>query len=110
MFLVSEVHPFDDGNGRLARIMMNAELVAAAQAKILIPTVFREDYLLALKRLTNKNDPEVFIKMLQKAYEFSENVYGENMEEVQHYLQKCNAFYEHTEGRLLRIIKNHNLA
>ena len=28
MFLVSEVHPFVDGNGRIARIMMNAELVA----------------------------------------------------------------------------------
>jgi hypothetical protein len=28
MFLISEVHPFDDGNGRLARVMMNAELVA----------------------------------------------------------------------------------
>jgi prophage maintenance system killer protein len=26
MFVVSEVHPFDDGNGRVARIMMNAEL------------------------------------------------------------------------------------
>jgi Fic family protein len=28
MFLVCEVHPFDDANGRLARVMMNAELVA----------------------------------------------------------------------------------
>ncbi len=27
-FLVAECHPFDDGNGRLARIMMNAELVS----------------------------------------------------------------------------------
>jgi hypothetical protein len=26
MFLVSEVHPSDDGNGRVARVMMNAEL------------------------------------------------------------------------------------
>ena len=26
MFLISEVHPFQDGNGRLARIMMNSEL------------------------------------------------------------------------------------
>ena len=25
MFLVSEVHPFADGNGRIARVMMNAE-------------------------------------------------------------------------------------
>jgi hypothetical protein len=27
MFLISEVHPFLDGNGRTARVMMNAELV-----------------------------------------------------------------------------------
>ncbi len=26
MFLVSEVHPFNDGNGRVARVTMNAEL------------------------------------------------------------------------------------
>jgi hypothetical protein len=31
MFLVAEVHPFADGNGRVARIMMNAELVAAGE-------------------------------------------------------------------------------
>ena len=29
-FLISEVHPFDDGNGRLSRIMMNAELVKSS--------------------------------------------------------------------------------
>ena len=27
MFMVSEIHPFLDGNGRIARVMMNAELV-----------------------------------------------------------------------------------
>jgi len=32
MFLVAEVHPFRDGNGRVARVMTNAELVAAGQA------------------------------------------------------------------------------
>ena len=30
-FLVSEVHPFSDGNGRTARIMMNVELAAAGR-------------------------------------------------------------------------------
>ena len=45
MFMISEVHPFNDGNGRISRIMMNSELVAADQSKIIIPTVFREDYL-----------------------------------------------------------------
>lgn len=29
-FLISEVHPFDDGNGRLSRLVMNAELTRAA--------------------------------------------------------------------------------
>ena len=29
MFMMSEVHPFDDGNGRLAHLMMHAELVSA---------------------------------------------------------------------------------
>jgi Fic family protein len=35
-FLVSEVHPFADGDGRVARIMMNAELVAAKEQRIII--------------------------------------------------------------------------
>src|SRR3546814_13171181 len=35
MILVSEVHPFADGNGRLARIMANAELVAEGVERIL---------------------------------------------------------------------------
>ncbi len=33
LFLVSEVHPFDDGNGRLARGMMNAELVSQGERR-----------------------------------------------------------------------------
>ena len=36
-FLISEVHPFADGNGRMARVMMNAELVAGDQERIVIP-------------------------------------------------------------------------
>lgn len=44
MFMISEVHPFNDGNGRVARVMMNAELVRADQSRIIVPTVFREDY------------------------------------------------------------------
>src|SRR3546814_14230139 len=43
MFLVSEVHPFTDGNGRTARIMMNAELVAGGEERIIIPTAYRTD-------------------------------------------------------------------
>lgn len=51
-FLVAEVHPFDDGNGRLSRIMMNAELVANESHKIIVPTVHRESYLNGLRQAT----------------------------------------------------------
>jgi hypothetical protein len=51
-FLVAECHPFDDGNGRLARIMMNAELVSQEQYKIIVPTVHRDSYLNGLRQAT----------------------------------------------------------
>ena len=40
MFLVSEVHPFADGNGRVARVMMNAELAAAQPGPCFDPDEF----------------------------------------------------------------------
>jgi hypothetical protein len=104
MFMLSEVHPFLDGNGRIARVMMNAELVKAAQSKIIIPTVYRDDYMGALKRFTKQGDCGPYIRMLQRAHEFSENIVGDDMNEMQELLVESNAFFEHTEARL-RIIQ-----
>jgi hypothetical protein len=97
MFVMSEVHPFLDGNGRIARVMMNAELVKAGQSKIIIPTVFREDYMGALKKFTKQRKCDTYIKMLQLAHEFSANVYSENMDDMQAYLTSCNAFIEDSD-------------
>ena len=104
MFMLSEVHPFLDGNGRVARVMMNAELVKAGQSKIIIATVFRDDYMGALRKLTRQSDTDPYIRMLQKAHEFSENIFSDDINEMRSDLEKCNAFIEHTEGRL-RIIQ-----
>ena len=103
MFLVSEVHPFDDGNGRIARVMMNAELVNAGQSKIIIPTVYRDDYLLTIKKLTNQSEPNSYIEMLTKAHEFSNNLHFENYDDLYNYLESHNAFYESDEGKRLII-------
>ena len=100
MFVISEIHPFLDGNGRIARVMMNAELVKGGQSKIIIPTVYREDFLGALRKLTRQSDSDPYIRMMQKAYEFSETVYAEDIDEMESFLEKCNAFLEHTEGKL----------
>lgn len=100
MFLISEVHPFLDGNGRIARVMMNAELVKENQSKIIIPTVFRDDYMGALKKLTNQSDAATFIRMMERAREFSKNIYNEDMNQMEKYIEDCEAFKEHTEGKL----------
>jgi Fic family protein len=54
MFVITECHPFDDGNGRLARIMTNAELVDSKQQRIIIPNCYRNNYLAALNGATNR--------------------------------------------------------
>jgi hypothetical protein len=38
-FLLADVHPFVDGNGRISRIMMTKELLASGLSRITIPTV-----------------------------------------------------------------------
>ena len=100
MFVISEVHPFLDGNGRMARVMMNAELVSNNQAKIIIPTVYRENYILALRKLTRKRKPGAFIRMLSRIHEFSATVSGNSIIEMQSFLEKSNAFLEPDEGNL----------
>lgn len=100
MFIVSEVHPFNDGNGRLSRIMMNAELSAANEAKILVPTVFRDDYILTLRRLTRQNDPQPLIKAMQRLHLFGSTLVSDDLDSLYAYLRSCHCFSKPDEGRL----------
>jgi prophage maintenance system killer protein len=100
MFMVSEVHPFTDGNGRLSRIMGNAELFKSGLSRIIVPTVFREDYIGSLKRFTNRKDPDAFIRVMDKLQHFSNNIFGENFEELNNYIKETNAYKEPPEGKL----------
>jgi len=104
MFMISEIHPFLDGNGRIARVMMNVELVKEKQTKIIIPTVYRDDYLGALRRLTRQKDPVAYVNMLQRAQEFSSTIKANDMKEAEMHLEACNAFKEHDKA-VLKIIK-----
>lgn len=97
LFMISEVHPFNDGNGRISRIMINTELVAAGQSKIIIPTVFRDDYLNSLRRLTRKGDPAVLIRAISRVRQFSANITGADFDATRNYLEACNAFKESEE-------------
>jgi hypothetical protein len=100
MFLIAEVHPFTDGNGRIARVMLNAELVHGGRARIIIPTVYREDYLLALRALTRQGNTDPYIRMLDRAQDFSSRIDFNDYERALAQLRAANAFREPHEGRL----------
>lgn len=101
MFMISEIHPFLDGNGRIARIMMNAELANKNATKIIIPTVFREDYMGALRKLTRQSEPETYIKMMLRAQAFSGSITQNDFTPMQNYLTNCNAFEHHDNAKLI---------
>jgi hypothetical protein len=71
MLVVAEVHPFTDGNGRTARLAMNLFLSEARLARIIIPTVYRDDYISALKAMSINSLPTPLVRMLGRAARFS---------------------------------------
>lgn len=94
MFLVSEVHPFADGNGRIARIMMNAELVATGEERIIIPTVFRGNYLSALKAMSHNAQPDPILRTLDFARKWVVAIAWGELEATRRTLDSLHAFMD----------------
>ncbi|MBE0550024.1 MAG: Fic family protein [Rubrivivax sp.] len=92
MFLVAEVHPFADGNGRLARLVMNAELSVVGSCRIIIPTLFREEYLDCLRVLTRQGDPMPYLDAMQRTHEWTAAFDYEDLDKVIAGMKACNAF------------------
>ncbi|MDG1733760.1 MAG: Fic family protein [Thalassotalea sp.] len=89
-FLVAEVHPHDDGNGRLSRIMLNAELVANEEHKIIIPTVHRESYLNGLRQATRSGKFRTLTKVFANMQAYTASIdwadYGEAKETLERHM------------------------
>ncbi len=95
LFVVTEVHPFTDGNGRTARLAMNCALSARQLSRISIPTVYREDYLLPLKALSHNQVAEPLIVSLSRIQRWSAAFdYRLPRPELRARLARCNAFQE----------------
>jgi hypothetical protein len=91
-FIVAEIHPFEDGNGRTARAMMNAELVAAGQRRIIIPSVYRNEYLGGLRRLSNYQEGAAYIRVMDHAQMFCCRVDFADLAAAEAALRACHAF------------------
>lgn len=95
MVLVTECHPFDDGNGRVARLTANAELSAAGQVRIVIPTVYRNNYLAALSGLSNgAGRGESLIAVLGFAQRWSAKVDWTSYDGANSILLTANAYLD----------------
>ena len=102
MFVVSEVHPFADGNGRVARLTMNAELEAGHECRIIVPTGLRDDYLAGLRRLSRDDEPGVYIKVMRFAHDWTSGIDFLDLEAARAQMSELSAF-ESASGRPLRL-------
>ncbi len=57
------IHPFDDGNGRMARLLLNFILVRYGYPPAIVPTETKEDYFAAL-RMADGDDLPAFVEFV----------------------------------------------
>lgn len=63
-YKISYIHPFTDGNGRTARLMLNFILEKYGLPPIIITTKARNQYLKALSQIDIAGDYEPFVKII----------------------------------------------
>jgi len=91
--VISEIHPFDDGNGRLARLFMNNELSRGGYMRIIIPTVFREDYISALKGFSYQSNPTPIVRAILKALKITHEInWEDNHALIEEYISDNSGF------------------
>ena len=101
MIVITEVHPFEDGNGRIARVMMNAELSATAAARIVIPSVYRDEYLGGLRRTsTTDGDIGAYVRVMTYAWRWSAAMPWNDPAATEGQLTATNALLDSTDAEV----------
>lgn len=103
MYVIAEVHPFLDGNGRTARIMMNGELVQNNEYPIIVPTVYRNNYLSALRALSQNAFTDPLIQALDFAQKYTTSIDWADFQRAWQQLENTNAFHDSNEADLAGI-------
>lgn len=104
LFAIAEIHPFSDGNGRIARIFANAELSAVGQTRIIIPTVFRYEYLNALRLASNHGNIEALVRVCAFAQRWAAGLDFSTVETARADLEATNAFIDPAADSSARLL------
>jgi hypothetical protein len=91
-------------SGRVARALANAELTAAGQQRVVIPTVLRDDYLHALRALSRDARPDPLIRVIDRAQQWAHEVSWANMGAARADLERTNALLTSAEAADLGVI------
>ena len=91
MFLVAEVHPFADGNGRVARALMNAELSSVGLCRVLVPMSYRDEYMSALRALSQNDNPMPLWRMVDRAQRWASLMTWTRHDRVLELMHETNA-------------------
>ena len=94
--LVVLVHPFNDGNGRTARIMMTKELVRGGQSRAVVPTIYRNDYIGGLLALTSRGaaQPGPLIRAFLQCQSVTSRIVSDDLNETLRLWASTHAFLE----------------
>ncbi|WP_198013922.1 Fic family protein [Desulforegula conservatrix] len=74
-----KIHPFIDGNGRTARLLMNLELIKSGFPPAVIPATLKKEYFETLDKAHMHNDYEPFIGLVADALEQSFEIFLDNL-------------------------------
>ena len=82
------IHPFDDGNGRIARLLMNMILIKHGYTVAIIPIQERNRYIDSLEQADKSEDLAEFIAYVAGCCEYTLNLHlragrGEDIEDVE---------------------------
>ncbi len=82
------IHPFDDGNGRMARLLMNMILIKHGYTVAVVPVEEKDQYIGMLEQADKTEDLAEFITYIAHCCEYTLNLHlkaarGEDIEDVE---------------------------